>query len=615
MASAQTPQPRGRCSRRGFLQRTGATAGAVGAIAAGGHKVAPRYAPVGRAAAIPPAVPAALAAGAIAGIAYAEWQSPDTDFDPDGVVEDQVYSAAQSAAQGRSAFMEEMEFEYLDDEAPSSPFERSAWQAVRAEVARGAVNGESVSDITQEAQTAVRRQAAIAMINLIERWNTLVTALMDQIVIQLENGVDVLRFASSSSSDIEPLEEDELEGVPVDETASDEYEGYPVWEYEVELPVSLNEIEQRDEPLKSYLISGYTHSIRTFSVGSSRFVESTTGLRDYNFVAQHSDLDDVLLCDFSKQDQIFDRIDDEMDQVLSGIGDYVDAVHGQIQQGEIDPAHILSSQDIVDQFAGSENIDRVAAELTAIGATVPDEWTFRAEISHPDLYAETLWGILMPEFSGDEAPSIRPGTTIDAEDYRMAYFAYEGQADGSAQVELLSGDEPIEVLDLDGLEGQETLDESDTVAGENGEVVLWTGGDPPDPIANPSEYEGWSIMVGGETNRHVADVTDAQQEGDDWILPDTDLEEGETIEYVEIVPSPNYTQPVDYVADPTEPDEDMLDRIQHLNETIDELEEALDDSGGGIGDWFGDMDSGVMGAAVGIIVVLGAIVGFGQITS
>ncbi|RQG87030.1 twin-arginine translocation signal domain-containing protein [Natrarchaeobius halalkaliphilus] len=64
---AQRPQPTEMddCSRRQFLGRTATAGGAVAAIGAGGHKIAPQHSPIGRAQALAPVAP--IGAGAAAG--------------------------------------------------------------------------------------------------------------------------------------------------------------------------------------------------------------------------------------------------------------------------------------------------------------------------------------------------------------------------------------------------------------------------------------------------------------------------------------------------------------------------------------------------------------------
>lgn len=619
------------CSRRGFLARGAATAGAVGTIAAGGSKVAPQYAPVGRAQAV---APVAVAAGVTlafgAGVAYAEWQAGDApELDYEDVLEDQIYNGVLSVIQGREDWIDETEHEYLGrDDPQDTPYGRTAWSEIRAEVAKGVIDGKSNSEIVQDARDAHDKQTAIAVWNIAERWNTFANAIMDYAVaVQEDSDLETLETGAeyydswgyyfqngtSAGSDYEPIEH----------TEDDNYVAYTS---EFDLPYDVDDIDEldlsdayRDEPFL-IIFSGEHPYDSNFIPGGPIDHDWTPASHDRGFdgfVLQHSEYDTVDIGELELIEDVLDIIYDAHTEISNDIPDYVDNIAASLDQGAIDPDDILSSQDVVDQFADSEEQSRLAAELLATGATVPKDSSYRATVSHPDLAADQLEGVLFPQFT-DDAVSLRSGMTLEAGDYDMAYIGYESAASGEWRTELLSGEEDLEIHHLDGFEDQISVSDDgyDETAYGDGEIILWSGDDAPDPLENPGddEYDGWQVVVNGADNEHVAELDDVEQDDDTYLLPESDLDDGEAIESVEIVPSAEYSRVVDYVADPTDPEgDDAVQRLEDMRQQIDDLEEALGDDahGGGGGGGGGINDTLIIGGVAALLgsTALAALVG------
>jgi hypothetical protein len=276
--------------------------------------------------------------------------------------------------------------------------------------------------------------------------------------------------------------------------------------------------------------------------------------------------------------------------ISSDLSTYVTNLSNGLEQGAIDPADILSSADIVNQFANSNEQSRPAAELPPIGAAAPKDEGYQALISHPDLEFDQLWAWVYPRFSGDPV-SLSPGTTLAASDYNMAYIGYYGEASGEFQTQTLSGDSPLEIIDTTGIEGEDEYDveENDsipTTVKDSGRVVVWEGEDPPPEIQYPADHEGHHIVVDGAAGRTTHPVSDVQydEETGEYYIPasDSSLAAGEAVERVITTPEASYQQPVTHVSDPTSVDsEQTVQELKTLRETVSDLEEAFNSSGAG----------------------------------
>ncbi|OIB57430.1 twin-arginine translocation signal domain-containing protein [Natrialba sp. SSL1] len=616
-------------SRRGFLERSAIAGGALITLSAAGDRVAPKYSPIGQVQAIPPAaIGFYLASGAAAGITTGSilWHEPGTDLDPEDVLEDQLYEAAASVADGREAFVDEMEQEFLGPDDPQdTPYGRVAWQEIRAAAVRAIVDGGSQEDAVDAAHDALDKQTTRSVINIVERRNTGLNALVQQLTLDVEESIGVFEHVEFESGNTRGLalstasEEEDVENIdwlrPIEASQTEDAadDEFVMYEWKVDLPVDPTELEGRDEPLWEI---GLGHTSGSDSLyGAAVETEWAQNWDEYgihtddsySLVAEHSDLGETTVLDTGEiTSEVLAVVETAYTDIRGDVQTYVSNLYDGVQQGAIDPADVLSSQDIVDEFGDSDDQARVAAELLAIGANVPDSASYRATISHPDLQADELEGLLYPQFDG-EAMNLRSGMTLESEDYRMAYFGYESAVDDGFETTTLSGEEALEIHSVSGLEDEISIeDEYEPEAGVDGEVILWTGSGAPEPITDSAEHDGWQIVVTGETTDHVADVSEAVEDGEQWILETTDLAEGEAIESVEVVPSVEYSRSIDYVADPTEVDGDeTIERMENLREQVDDLEEALeDDSSPGL--TFPDDPFETTGGVLAGIAIIGA---------
>ncbi|AXR82357.1 hypothetical protein [Natrarchaeobaculum sulfurireducens] len=602
------------CSRRGYLKRIGASAGAVGAISVGTS--ATDNGPVGNAEAVAPivvaggAAVAGTAAGGAAGYALAEYRSTDTDVDSGSVAEDRVYQAVLSAHEAGSSFIDEAEREVLD--ASETPFERTAWSNIRTRTAGDAAEGVEYGTTMADAQQELNETVTKSMTNLVEGWNTFINSIIDQIVLDsAETGnIDIevweryVRNASGPHSESEggrpqPVKPEDVadDWEPVEASQPDGEDGYTVYMVPVDTPIDASSLDDRDEDLYVAAVmrndEHWHHPFEQWAPVERPGSFDLTGRfdrREVRFRITHSDWSTIdPLGHWKKMRDVHEQIQDDYEEINGKLDDYVETVHDGVDAGAVDPDEILSSSDIATQFADANEQSRFEAELLAIGANVPEESGYTALVDHPELGSEPVWGRLYPQFDDGERKQIAPGTELAPDQYRMAYFGYE--TENGYETVVLPGDEPLSVEEIDGLEGQTDFDHATAEAGEDGRVTVYEGDDPPEQIVDKDESYG--VLIEGEDTTTWIALPDLEHDEDDgeYYVEKTDLEEGEEIERMELVPSVDYVQHVDSVADPTEIDTDeTIERVEALQEQTEELEEALDDAGGGRGDGSGGID-------------------------
>jgi len=615
-----------RWSRRDVLRRTAAVA-TGGTLAAHTINESPRLSPVDRAdaLALSTAVTLSLAVGAAGGAGVAYWRiGGDTNVDPDEVAENNIYNAAVAVGEGRSEFETQMQSEFVAPSDPeATPFGRTAWQELRVAAARDIVNGESVSTATTSAQKAVDEVATRAVVNQTERWNTFVEAMIEQIVLQQDESVSVINYQSDEFGSFDQRTASTQDNWTSVDASIPSGGSDPIihkWEMDpANLPVDPTSLDGRDEPLSAYgIVMQGTNDVHMMSVADSAGEASILpdmsanwpgGLTsDVMVTAEHSSLSTENVIDQQLYHDTLAAITSAYDSISGKLSTYVQNLHDGIQQGAIDPSDILSSQDLIEEFADSEGQARLAAELAAIGAHIPDSAGYRAKVSHPDIQADSVWGHLFPQYAdGTDPTPIQPGNTIPSADYTMAYFGYEGAESGEWEQVMLSGDSDLQILDVEGVDGQQDVSGAGDSAGASGKVVVYSGDSPPDPLANPGNHTNWTVLVQGETNKHTAAVSNVTTDSNgDFVLSSTSLTDGESIDYVELVPPVNQSRPHDYTADETNIDtEQTKEQIKALRQQQEDLEEALNSGGGGGGGSILPDFGGGVGPLVGLVALGG----------
>ncbi|MFC7115843.1 hypothetical protein ACFQH2_14030 [Natronoarchaeum sp. GCM10025703] len=420
------PVPNRSLDRRMFLRGT-AAAGATAVGLGSGHMTGESEA-IGISLAVGGA--ALFAAGAAAGVGIQSWRvDGDTELDPDDVLQNQIYQAASAVSQGRDEFVNQLQQEYLNPTDPqNTPYGRVAWQEVRVAAVREITNGNSESAALAAAKDALDKQTTRSVVNIVERYNTGMNAMIEQMVAHENNGLSSISSGSSnySLSLLDLSAETNASMVSAGQTDAATTSQSLLWEWTIpNLPVPASNLDGRESELKMLVsgidISGTTYKVKPIAWGNGFLNKSTGDDSSGSYYVTDTDLADVEWLSVGTYEEIIDRIHTAYNEITTDLSTYVSTLYDGIQQGAIDPADILGPQEIIDQFSDSDEMTRLATELVAIGADVPDSEAagYEATVSHPDIQADELTGLVFPQFSVDPAPSISPGTTIAASDYDL----------------------------------------------------------------------------------------------------------------------------------------------------------------------------------------------------
>jgi hypothetical protein len=213
-------------------------------------------------------------------------------------------------------------------------------------------------------------------------------------------------------------------------------------------------------------------------------------------------------------------------------------------------------------------------------------------------------------FSVSPEPSISPGTTIPSSDYDIAYIGYYSKVDGEFITEVLPGDSTLEILDVDGVDGQqEFTNQTDGSIPNPGDLLLGQRSDLPEPIQAPGNYSDHIIQINstsGSLTEPVTAISNNTQNGatDVW-LNGTSLNTSDSVNDIQVLPQVGYNQAVEYVSDPTTVNStEVKSLLEEQRQTIENLKEELGNSGGG-GFSLPDFGLGGIGSALGGVVVLG----------
>lgn len=631
MSKTQVKTSENGIDRRTFLKASGS---AVGVATVGGASMhSDRLAPVGSSEAI--CLPCAgVAVGTVAG-AHAGLEvynlisdSDDAEEIAEEAAENEIHATAQGIASQRESFRDETQTRWIDRDPDDTPTADAIFTEAEALAVEQVVEGNSV-DAESIALDAVDKHMTITIVNTLRGWNEAWVGsdeedgLLGALVADFEFGTGQFQndVSSDSNSSVvfspEAVSDVATETDYVSAVEGSEVDGNPVM-VEITIPGSefphpLSDIDEIDVDEFSYYspVVDAAEDIGVcgspiWGLGVQSHVDSVTNYVYRNSregiqtVVNHPDYDAARPVDHALYQDFSDLLSDIRTDLISQVETYVSTLNDQLAEGVIDPEDIVSPSVLVESFADSDEQTRTAAHLAATGAHVPEgNLGFQAEVSHPDLESDSLWGQLFISYAPDHEPEpVSPGLTVSSDDYDLAYLQFNREDTGDPETRLLSGDEDLEILDMDDLDNTDDIDTSDGAAqeaGENGRVTVWEGTeDVPEPIEFPNDHEGHTIEITGDVNSDTAPVGDVEEDEDGYFVPETSLEEGETVHEVRIVGSIDMTKTTSYVQDPGEVnEEDIQERLDGMRELRDEIE-ALDDSGlvGGGG---GFLDDGLGG--------------------
>jgi hypothetical protein len=188
--------------------------------------------------------------------------------------------------------------------------------------------------------------------------------------------------------------------------------------------------------------------------------------------------------------------------------------------------------------------------------------------------------------------------------------------DGSFGVETLESEandgtaQPIEVLEVIGAEERDfSYTDEEITVGSGGDVVVYEGTDPPEELANPSEYEGFQVDIETADSTATVDLSEITESGSQYIAS-TSLSEGTTVESITFRAPVNYEDIGGYDEGDTTVD---LERLKEQQETIENQQEQLEKlqnqgTGGGGGflpDVSVDSNSTIIAVVAVILVAFG----------
>ncbi|MFC7115844.1 hypothetical protein ACFQH2_14035 [Natronoarchaeum sp. GCM10025703] len=170
---------------------------------------------------------------------------------------------------------------------------------------------------------------------------------------------------------------------------------------------------------------------------------------------------------------------------------------------------------------------------------------------------------------------------------------------------VLSGSDPLEIIDVQGVKNQETVDSESrgAEAGASGRVVVWSGDGAPDPLKYPADHSGYSVQVKGDVTNDTQPIGNVTEDGTEYVLSTTTLAEGETIDSIDIVPPVNYERSHDYVSDATTVDTQATLRPAGETDTTHQRPGRVADDDGGA--WLPGVPSApdLSGSFAGIAVI------------
>lgn len=589
-------------TRRGALKLLGAGAAGAGALGPGGL--------AREAEGIAPVIVAGVAGGSFlvgagAGAAAYHWGvDDDGNIDPDEQLEDEIYRAAEAVAYGRDDYQEQYQTEYISPTDPQdTPYGDAAWQELRAVGVEAGINSDPASNATSDGTESLEYQTTRSVVNVVERWNEGIHALVPYLVKDAEQGTGA--FSLSSSTGPVTFEAGELPDNEWEVNSASELESgeYVVIKLQVDTPVNANKLDGRDEPLylHTVMMNDMANPVSPLHSGDAGgvFTSSSSGAGD-TILATSSNLGSIDILDSVLYGNVLNTISTAYQQIRGDVETFINSLYDGLDTGSLDPSDVYGPADVVERFAQGST-SRAAAEMMAIGGAVAEDTGYRAEIEHPDVSGGSRWGHLVLSLVDGVSVDVSPDSTVAAADFELGYFAFE--TDAGRRLKALSGTDPIEVLDVKGVDGQTSVDatpDGQTV-GTDGEVVVYEGDSPPEALSSPSDHAGWVVSIHTGTGKEAVSVQNLSTSGDQY-LASTSLEAESTVQLVEIVPPTSYSEIVQHEADATAVDSaDTVQRIEDLRDAIDELEAASDGGGGG----------GIPGGTTGLVAALAAVAAAG----
>lgn len=566
------------------MRRGATTAGALGLLAAGGHRIAPQASPVGRAEAVAPIVAAgAIAAGGgavIATDAYMREHGPaSADQTSDGLtpaaMKQQHYQIAKTRkSNDESTFVDNLNLVDGVEHVTYSEGKIAAIQEINDQESQDVVEGAAIDAVDEYETTVIG--------NFLKSWN--------ETALELKNMAD----ATEEHPDVSIDSEEHLDFDRIDDLL-----GYDLFDYEYEFPNG----ETMD--VHHFVIEGEYYSgdpgVRTRGFGPI-YAQHSSNITDQEFVeswdeytdrggndrpgetslrvkVMNGEGDTVEYCQPDKYYNVLEELESLFDDVRDGLLLWVDEVYGDVQAGDLDTDDLFTPRELAEISSEDEGVNQAIADLQALNVGVDLEREATVEI--PSVGA-TLRGTL--GYTGDD--SVSTGTIDpDAEDesYYLTYDVTEGEGEWEAVEDGIDGgtmtftEEPY----------PETVYEVHTGAGETAEVTEddFTPVDDDGEEVDEWDAEAWEVDLSDQLEDSITEVNEvlffADTDEDGPIYETIALQDTFEVKTFEDTGGEQYDEADFSRSEPQDDDnyitEEEWDDLQEQNE---ELIDAYEDSQG-----------------------------------
>jgi len=532
--------------------------------------------------------------GAIAGVKLQRWRSGDADIDQDDLSDDketQIYEVATIINEGyQGNFKDISNYEYGDSASDTSTgFEDAAWSEIRTIAARGIDEGWTKAKVKRRAGQMVDKQATRFVLNHIQLWNRRVEAFAPYMATDIQDtNDDCVRYEDDNSNN-SWIRDESLD--------PSTFAGWESYEVDGTL-VGMKSTNKLDLPWDHTKFDKWGDDedieiLTAWDIGPNipyRFAQDDldsmpTSSGNYTISTTHSDYSETQVFHSSGPiTQYLNSVAQTYQEITDDLSNYVDNVFAAVAQGDVTGLDLLSPRDLTQQFAGADEMSRTTAELAAVGLNSPAEaGGVMAKVSSYSLSTDSLWGRLFIRFKDGSEKTIQPGTTINGNDYQIAYLLYQNQATEEPETHTFTGN--FEILDVSG-EGVDQGENVDKNVEDDSDIPIWnpdTDGEPPEWIKNPPADK--TIVVETPDGTYQFDPEKIQQGDDGTYRIPSSIDPGTNIKRVRSVGKLEYFQPIGRVKDPNNVDSERLtERFREITRFRDKVDEEVVSDGGGLFD-------------------------------
>jgi len=468
-------------TRRDLLRRSAVGGATLAGVSTGAVRL--DNGPVQESQAIAPAVAAAGVGGSIAaGWALREYEVIGADDPPEGLTPEALHNEIYNLAQSRESTDNST---FVDNANILESFDHTLFSDGKIEAIDALNEQKPQSEVEDDAIQEIKYRGTVVLKNAIKSWNE--TAQFARTNIERANDHD----------DLDDAHPDVYRWHSYDHHRGDSYLNWDEREYTLpnDETITIEVIEAAErEGDESYERIAEWDCITT---------HDTNGGFTPQINFRYSERDQIKLLSADGWQAVTNSILDAIDHVTDNIILWIDNVYGEIQDGELDTADLLTPREQAELTAEDEDFPQAIADLQALNVGVDLER--EAEIYLPDIEA-TLYGQLA--YTGDETleiGEINPDQTTEDEDGNeqevypgSIYFNYDvsqGQGTWSAYDDGIDGG----VLTLTSEPFEETIYYVDTAAGETAEFVT-------DDLTENDDGDEWTVDLSDQLDDRITSV-------------------------------------------------------------------------------------------------------------